>query len=207
VAILEVVVRGSLVVRAWLLEHLVEDTPARGASRLLAVSSGDKIVRHSLVLALLILLVLPPVVPLGTPVGALRILVLVVPPVLVTTKDGTNRLLAGGVVGDDVHQLVSSGRGVAAQLPDQLLANGSREKSHDDVGVGDVGKLSTLFGETSDIVTERLARLLFTAPKVPRVAGAYIGPFEVPLEHLFQVVPVVDLSRWEVLEPGSSSVR
>jgi hypothetical protein len=70
------------------------------------------------------------------------------------------------------------------QLPDQLLASGSREKSHDDVGVGDVGKLSALFEEMSDIVMEGLARLLFTASEVPRVIGAYIGPLEVPLEHL-----------------------
>jgi hypothetical protein len=107
------------------------------------------------------------------------------PFVLVTTKDGSNRLLADGIVGDDVYQLVGSGGGVAAQLSDQLLASGFREKSHDDVGVGDVGELSALFGETSDIVTEGLARLLFTVPEVLRVAGAYIGPLEVPFEHLF----------------------
>jgi hypothetical protein len=170
------------------------------------VSSGDKIVRCSFALALLVLLLLP-VVSLGAPVGALGILILALPLVLVTTKDGTNRLLIGGVVGDDVHQLIGSGGGVAAQLPDQLLASGSREKSHDDIGVGDVGKPSALFGETSDIVTEGLARLLFTAPEVPRVARAYIGPLEVPLEHLFQVIPIMDLSRWEFLEPGSSGVR
>jgi hypothetical protein len=89
---------------------------------------------------------------------------------------------------------------------DQLLSSGSREKGHDDVRVGDVGKLSALFGETLDIVAEGLARLLFTASEVPRVTGAYVGPLEVPLKHLHQVVPVVDLSRWEVLEPCSSGV-
>jgi hypothetical protein len=70
----------------------------------------------------------------------------VLPLVLVATKDGTNCLLTGGIVGDDVHQFISSGGGVAAQLLDKLFASGSREESHDDIGVGDVGKLGALFG-------------------------------------------------------------
>jgi hypothetical protein len=112
-----------------------------------------------------------------------------------------------GIVGDDVHQLIGSGGGVAAQLPDKLLASGSREESHDDVGVGDVGKLSALFGETPDIVTERLVQLLFTTPEVPRVAEVHVGPLEVPFEHSHQIILVVNLSRWEILEPCSSGVR
>jgi hypothetical protein len=64
-----------------------------------------------------------------------------------------------------------------------------------------------LFGETPDIVTKRLIRLLFTTPKVLRVAGAHVGPLEVPLEHSHQIIPVVDLSRWEILKPCSSGVR
>jgi hypothetical protein len=43
------------------------------------------------------------VVPLRALVGAHGVLILVLPIVLVTTKDGTNRLLVGGEVGDDVH--------------------------------------------------------------------------------------------------------
>jgi hypothetical protein len=174
--------------------------------RLLAVSSSDKVVSHGFTLALLVLLI-PPVVPLGASVGALRFLILALPLILVTTKDSTDRLLVGGIVGDDVHQFIGSDRGVAAQLSDQLLAGGSREKSHDDIRVGDIGKLSALFGETPDIVTEGLARLLFTTPEVPRVIRAHVGPLEVPIEHSHQVVPVVDLSRWEVLEPRTSDVR
>jgi hypothetical protein len=103
------------------------------------------------------------------------------------------------IVGDDVHQLVGSGGGVAAQLSDKLFASGSREEGHDDVRVGDVGKLGALFGETPDIVMQRLVRLLFTTPEVPRVAGAHVGPLEVPLEHSHQIVPVVNLSRGEIL--------
>jgi hypothetical protein len=94
-----------------------------------------------------------------------------------------------------------------SQLSDQLFAGGSREKSHDDVGVGDIGKLGVLFGETLDIVTEGLTRLLFTTPEVLRVTRAHVGPLEVSFEHSHQVVLVVDLSRREVLEPCSYGVR
>jgi hypothetical protein len=172
VAVLEIVVCGSLVVGTWLLEHFVKDAPTKGASRLLAVSSGDKIVRRGFTFALLVLLLL---VPLGTPVRALGALILALPLVLVAAKDGTNHLLAGGVVGDDVHQLIGGGGGVAAQLLDQLLAGSSREEHHDDIEVGDFGKLGALFGEAPDIVAEGLAWLLFVAPKVPRVVHAGIS--------------------------------
>jgi hypothetical protein len=87
------------------------------------------------------------------------------------------------------------------------FAGGARDEGHDDIGVGDVGKLGALFGETPDVVPEGFARLLFTTSEVLRVTEAHEGPLEVPFEHSHQVAPVVDLSRWEVLEPGSSSVR
>jgi hypothetical protein len=50
---------------------------------------------------------------------------------------------------------------------DQLFAGGTREESHDDVGVSDVGKLGALFGETPDVVSKGFAQLLFTASEVP----------------------------------------
>jgi hypothetical protein len=130
----------------------------------------------------------------------------VLPLVLITTKDGTNRLLAGGKVGDDVHQTIGSDGGVAAQLSDQLFAGGAREEGHDNVRVGDVGELSALLGEMPDVILEGFTRLLLVASEIPRVAGAHVGSLEVPLEHSHKVVPVVDLLRWEVLEPGSSGV-
>jgi hypothetical protein len=66
----------------------------------------------------MLVLLLPPIVPIGISVGALGVLVLALPLVLVTTKYGTNRLLTGGVVGDDVHQFIGSGGGVVSQLSD-----------------------------------------------------------------------------------------
>jgi hypothetical protein len=73
-----------------------------GSSRFLAVSGSDKVVSRGFVLALLVFLLLV-VTPLGASVGALGFLVLALPLILITTKDGTDRLLASGVVGDDVH--------------------------------------------------------------------------------------------------------
>jgi hypothetical protein len=64
-----------------------------------------------------------------------------------------------------------------------------------------------LFGEAPDIVTEGLTQLLFITPEVLRVTRAHIGPLKVPFKHSHQVVPVMDLSRREVLEPRSSGVR
>jgi hypothetical protein len=205
VAVLEVVVRGPFVVRTQFIEHFVENAPARRSLRLFAVCSSDVVISRGFMLALLVLLLV--VVFSGALVGALGFLVLVLPLVLVTTKDGTNHLLASGIVGDDVHQFIGSGGGVVAQLSDKLFASGSREESHDDVRIGDVGKLSALFGETPDIVMERLVRLLFTTLEVPTVARAHVGPLEVSLKHSHQIIPVVDLSKWEILEPCSSGVQ
>jgi hypothetical protein len=77
--------------------------------------------------ALLVLLLLV-VVPLRDLVGACGILLLALPFVLVATKDGTNCLLAGGEVGDNIHQTVGSDGSVAAQFSDQLFAGGTREE-------------------------------------------------------------------------------
>jgi hypothetical protein len=90
---------------------------------------------------------------------------------------------------------------------DQLFAGGTREEGHDEVRVDDVGELGALLGETPDVISEGFTRLLLAASEIPRVAGAHVGSLEVPLEHSHEVVLVVDLSRWKVLELGSSGVR
>jgi hypothetical protein len=161
VAVLEVVVRGPFVVGTQFFKHFIKNAPAGGSSRFLAIRSGDKVVHRGFLFALLILFLL------RAPVEAHGILVLAFPLVLVTTKDDTNCLLAGGEVGDDVHQTVGSDGGAVAQLSDQLFASGTREEGHDDVGVGDVGKLGALFGKMPDVVPEGFAQLLFIASEVP----------------------------------------
>jgi hypothetical protein len=204
VAVLEIMVRGPLMVGARFFEHFIENAPAGGPSRFLAFNSSDKFTGRGLDLVLLVLLL--PVVPLGAPVGTHGIVGLVLPLVLITAKDGTNRLLAGGKVGDDVHQTVGSERSVTTQLSDQLFAGGAREEGHNHVGVDDVRELGALPGETPDVIPEGFTRLLLVASEVPRVAGVHVGPLEVSLEHPHEVVLVVDLSRWQIIEPGSSGV-
>jgi hypothetical protein len=165
VAVLEVVVCGPFVVGTRFFEHFVENAPAGGSSRFLTISSSNKVIGRGLLFALLVFLLL--LVPFRAPTRAHGILFLALPFVLVVTKDGTNRLLAGGEVGDNIHQTVDSDGGATAQLSDQLFTGGTREEGHDDVGVGDVGKLSALFGETPDVVPEGFAQLLFAASEIP----------------------------------------
>jgi hypothetical protein len=64
VAVLEVVVCGPFVVGTQLFEHFVKNAPARGPSKFLAISSSNKVIGRGLELALLVLLLLLPVVPL-----------------------------------------------------------------------------------------------------------------------------------------------
>jgi hypothetical protein len=106
------------VVGTWFFEHFVENAPVEGSSRLLAVNCSDKVISHGFALALPVLLLLLPVVPLGASIGVLWFLVLALPLILVTIKDGANCLLTDGVVGDDIHHFVDSGRSVTAQLSD-----------------------------------------------------------------------------------------
>jgi hypothetical protein len=146
-------------------EHFVKNAPAGGSSRFLTISSSNKVIGRGLLFALLVLLLLV-VVPLRALARARAILFLALSFVLVATQDGTNCLLAGGEGGDNIHQTVGSNGSAAAQLSDQLFAGGTREKGHDDVGVSDVGELGALFGETSDVVPEGFARLLFAASEI-----------------------------------------
>jgi hypothetical protein len=167
VAVLEVVVHGPFVVGTRLFEQFVKNARAGGPSRFLTISSINKVVSRGLLFALLVLLLLLILVPFRALARACGILFLALPFVLVATKDGTNCLLAGGEVGDNVHQTVGSDGSVAAQLSDQLFAGGTREEGHDDVGVNYVGELGALLGEMPDVIPEGFARLLFVASEIP----------------------------------------
>jgi hypothetical protein len=68
--------------------------------------------------------------------------------------DGTNRLLASGKVGDNIHQTIGSDGSATTQLSDQLFAGRTKEEGHDDVGVSDVGDIGALLGETPDVIPE-----------------------------------------------------
>ena len=72
--------------------------------------------------------------------------------VLVPLEDGSDRLLAGGMVGGDVQELVHGARLLAPQFVDQGFAVRPAEERADDIGVDDAGKRVALFGEAPDVV-------------------------------------------------------
>jgi hypothetical protein len=80
------------------------------------------------------------------------------------------------------------------------------EERADDIRVGDVGQLGALLRESSDVVPERLSQLLAAAAEIPGVPRVHVRALEVAGEGLNQVVPVGDLPRRQVLQPGSSGV-
>jgi hypothetical protein len=63
-----------------------------------------------------------------------------------------------------------------------------------------------LLRESSDVVLERLSRLLAAASEIPGVSRVHVRALEIAGEGLDQVVPVGDLPRGQVLQPGSSGV-
>jgi len=61
----------------------------------------------------------------------------------------------------------------------KLLAGGASDEGSDDVGVCDVGKLGALLRESPDEISERLIRLLTTAPENPGVPQVHVCALEV----------------------------
>jgi hypothetical protein len=125
---------------------------------------------------------------------------------LVLSKDSLDRLLARGELGGDVHQLTRPGGGLATQLTHQVATGGAGKEHADDIRVGDVGQLGALLRESPDVVLERLSRLLPAASEVPGIPGAHVRALEIAGEGLDQVIPVGDLPRRQVLQPGASGV-
>jgi hypothetical protein len=108
----------TLVVRAWLIKHLVEESyPIRGRGPcLIPVRHGNKVVPQPL-LGCLLVKPLP-----GTAI--IGILQLLSSPL----EDHSYRLIAGGEVGHDVQEFLGRARGVSAQLMDQLFLGRPHEE-------------------------------------------------------------------------------
>jgi len=150
--VLELVVCPSLVVRAWLLQHLVEDAYLRRASRPFAFHGGDEIVVKVFPLeraCFLLLLVL-----LGPSTGALVLVSGRLAFPSFTAEEGADRFFPCRVVCYYVHQLVDGLRTVPAQFPHQVLTGGTRDKGQDDVVVGDVWQLGALLREASSVLSK-----------------------------------------------------
>jgi hypothetical protein len=69
-----------------------------------------------------------------------------------------------------------------------------------------LGSSGALLRESPDVVPERLSRLLAAASEIPGVSRAHICALEIAGEGLDQVVPVGDLPRRQVFQPGASGV-
>ena len=125
---------------------------------------------------------------------------------LVLPEDGFDRLLTRGKLGGDVHQLACLGGDHATQFSHQVVASGAGEERPDDIRVGDVGQLGALLRKPPDVVSQGFPWLLAVASEIPRVPRAHIRALEVSSEGLDQVVPVRDLRKRQMLQPGSGGV-
>jgi hypothetical protein len=152
-AFLKGVLDGTLMIGAWLLEHLVEQVgPSGRLPRVPVLGSGDKIYVGGVAFRLRLLLGLLLRVALG---GRLRdVFLLASLRLLVLPEDGLDRLLTRGELGGDVHQLARPGGSLATQFAHQVAASGASEEHADDIRVGDVGQLGALLRKPPDVVLQ-----------------------------------------------------
>jgi hypothetical protein len=204
-ALLKGVLDGTLMVGARLLEHLVEQVgPSGRLPRVPVLGGGDKVCvggvafRLRLLLALLLRATLSGCLGDVFRLAPLRLLVL--------PENGLDRLLTRGELGGDVHQLARPGGSLATQLAHQVTASGAGEERADDIGVGDVEQLGALLRKSPDVVPQGLSRQLATTSEIPGVPRAHVCALEVAGEGFGQVVPVGDLRRRQMLQPGSGCV-
>jgi hypothetical protein len=204
-AFLKGVLSGTLMIGARLLEHLVEQVGASGRlPRVPVLGSGDKVCVGGVAFRLRLLLALLLRAARSKRLGdVFRLAPL---GLLVLPEDGLNCLLTRGEPGGDVHQLARPGESLATQLAHQVAASGAGEERVDDIRVGDVGQFGVLLQKSPDVVPEGFSRLLAAASEIPRVPRAHVCALEVAGEGFDQVVPVGDLRRGQMLQPGSGSV-
>jgi hypothetical protein len=126
---------------------------------------------------------------------------------LVLPEDGFDRLLTRGELGGDVHQLARLGGSLATQFAHQVAASGAGEERPDDIRVGDVGQLGALLRKPPDVVSQGFPWLLAATSEIPRVPRVHVRALEVSSEGFDQVVPVGDLRRRQMLQPGPGGLR
>ena len=116
------------------------------------------------------------------------------------------RLLARGVAGDDVEELLGSSRALTSQLVNQGLTGGPRQKSSYDIGIGDVGELIALQGEAPDVPMKSFPGLLSMVFEIPQVLRMHVCAIEVSHKGLFQVRPTLDYVGQKVFQPCSHRI-
>jgi hypothetical protein len=131
-ALLESVLDGPLMIGARLLEHLVEEVGTSGGlPRVLVLGGGDKVRVGGVAFRLRLLLAFLLGAARSRHLGSIfRRAAL---GLLVFSEDGLDRLLAGGELGGDVHQLARPGGGLATQLAHQVAAGGAGKERADDI--------------------------------------------------------------------------
>jgi hypothetical protein len=204
-AFLKGVLDGTLMIGARLLEHLVEQVGPSGRLPKVPVLGGsDKIYVGGIVFRLRLLLAFLPRAALGGRLGDVFLLASL--RLLVLPKDGLDRLLTRGELGGDVHQLARPGGSLATQFAHQVVASGAGEERADDIRVGDVGQLSALLRKLPDILPQGFSWPLAAASKISGVPKVHVRALEVSSEGFDQIVPVGDLRRRQMLQPGSGGV-
>jgi hypothetical protein len=92
------------------------------------------------------------------------------------------------------------------QFSHQVAASGAGEERADDIRVSDVGKLGALLRKSPDILPQGFPWLLATASEIPRVPRAHVRALEVSNEGFDQVIPIRNMRRRQMLQPGSGGV-
>jgi hypothetical protein len=204
-ALLKGVLDGTLVIGARLLEHLVGQVgPSGRLPKVPVLGDSDKIYVGGVGFRLRLLFRLLLRAALGGRLGDVFLLASV--RLLVLLEDGFDRLLIRGELGGDVHQLARLGGSLATQLAYQVTASGAGEERPDDIRVGDVGQLGALLRKSPDVLPQGFLWLLTAALEIPRVPRAHVCALEVSSEGFDQVVPVGDLRRRQMLQPGTGGV-
>jgi hypothetical protein len=205
-AFLKGVLDGTLIIGARLLEHLVEQVgPSGRLPRVPVLGGSDKICVGGVALCLQLILGLLLCAALGGRLGDVFLLASL--RLLVLPEDGLDRLLTRGKLGGNVHQLALLGGSLATQFAHQVAASGAGEECPYDVRVGDVGQLGALLRKSLDVLPQGFPWLLAAASEIPRVPRAHVRALEVSSEGYDQIVPVGDLRRRQMLQPGSGGVR
>jgi len=104
---------------------------------------------------------------------------------LEVVEDRSDCLLARGMAGGVVEELLGGSRALTSQLMDQGLTGGPRQESTYDVGVGDIGQLVALPGEVPDVPTKGFPGLLSTVFEISGVPRTRLCALENPHEDLF----------------------
>jgi hypothetical protein len=195
------VLDGTLVIGARLLEHLVEQVgPSGRLPRVPVLGDSDKICVSGVAFCLRLLFHLLLRAALGVRFGDVFLLASL--RLLVLSKDGFDRLLTRGKLGGDVHQFARLGGSLATQFAHQVAASGASKECPDDIRVGDVGQLGALLRKPPDVLSQGFPWLLVVASEIRGVPRAHVRALEVSSEGLDQVIPVGDLRRRQMLQPG-----